>query len=277
MCMLGRRSGWTAALCLLALFGCADAESGPLGVAELESAWPNEPAGLPLLSDYGFGDSIPMSDGPVGDHWQVADQDATTFVDSRSDTAAPLSPGSVARWLYPDGMVGGSAPATIWYPLWIHDTLAKREVYAGFWWRFSDPWQGHSSNVNKIAFLFPYGGGDIYLAMYGSPGGPYHLRVEPQFPGLSNEWYLPNVNASEVVPGSWHRIEWYVRYASPAGGDGVVQWWLDGVLQGEYTDVETPTDLGFIEFKLSPTWGGAGDEKLQDDFAWVDHARLSGQ
>jgi hypothetical protein len=71
------------------------------------------------------------------------------------------------------------------------------------------------------------------------------------------------------------RVEWHVQYATAGGADGLVEWWLDGVLQGRYADVRTPEDRGFIEYQFSPTWGGIDGVKTAPDYFRFDQVKLS--
>src|SRR5690348_12299678 len=230
--------------------------------------WPNEPSGLSVWSDYGFGTAIPVtsSDVPLGDGsgWSSI-YNGNGLGSIGTDLAAPASPPAVFQLKYPVGFTGGSSPSTLYYNL-----PNVNQVYAGFWWKPSNPWQGHASNVNKIAFLFPGNNGDMYLAMYGPPGGPYQLRVLPEFPGLPVAWYVPNVTQVAVALGQWHRIEWWVDRTA-----GVVRWWMDGQLIGDYSGVAFPSG-GFTNFEFSSTWGGIGDSKTETDYYWFDHVHLSG-
>lgn len=187
------------------------------------------------------------------------------------DTSAPFSPPGVLEYLYPAGFAGGTAPATHYVGLG-----DAREVFIGIQWRASGNWHGHTSGVNKIHFLYLAGGGDIAMVMYGRPGGPYELRVLPQWSEHTRSWLTANVAQRPVLPGPWHRIEWHVKYESRSGaGDGIVRWWLDGTLSGSYTDVHFPPDAGFVEYQMSPTWGGVGDVKRHADFYRFDHTYIS--
>jgi hypothetical protein len=173
---------------------------------------------------------------------------------------------------YEKGFSGGSAPATI-----IHALPVPKEVFVSFDWKANADWQGHGSNVNKLEFIYFEGnGGDINLQMYGTPGGPYELRTCLQFKNADTRcWLRPNVNKIPVTLGDWHKIEWLVQSNSSAGvADGVVKWWMDGVLIGNYTDVLFPQEK-MEEYKLSPTWGGVGEEKNKDDYFWFDNLYLS--
>ncbi len=53
-----------------------------------------------------------------------------------------------------------------------------------------------------------------------------------------------------------------------------MKWWLDGVLQGNFTNVNYPADA-FDEFKFAPTWGGTGGTKNEQDYFWFDHVRIT--
>lgn len=244
--------------------------------------WPDEPAGFTRIDDYGFPDSIPASNTeqviPGGSGWRSIFNSTgsdgawnTTRVD---DAGAPFSPTSVVQWRYPSGFGGGSAPGTLFY-----DHTSQTEVFAGFWWKPSNPWQNHaSSNVNKIAFWGTGGSGSsIDIQMYGIGGDTaYELQVVSEFTGVTTTRFAPNLTATHIALGQWHRVEWHMKYATtPGGSDGVLEWWLDGVPQARYTNMQTPNDSGFFEFKLSPTWGGTGGQKSETDYYWVDQVHLS--
>jgi len=115
---------------------------------------------------------------------------------------------------------------------------------------------------------------DVYIMMQAAGSG-YRIAVEPEFPG-DTRVMAPNVTATPVALGQWHRIEWYVKYATTGSSrDGVTKWWMDGVLQGSYTDLQTPGDAGFSEYQLAPTWGGLYSVKSETDYYWFDHAHIS--
>jgi len=57
--------------------------------------------------------------------------------------------------------------------------------------------------------------------------------------------------------------------------DGVTRWWVDGVLDGAYTNLQMPADAGFVEYDFAPIWGGLGGSKSETDFFWFDHAHIS--
>src|SRR5204862_3223387 len=127
--------------------------------------------------------------------------------------------------VYPEGMVEGVAPTTVYYPRSASGTtarlrrmlgidregLASPEVYVGLWWKPSSPFD-LGPNGNKIAFLFNGGGaagGQQFMILMPDR----RLHVLPEYPG-DFHWRDPNVHATEVTLGAWHRIEWYCQLSS---------------------------------------------------------------
>jgi hypothetical protein len=113
--------------------------------------------------------------------------------------------------------------------------------------------------------------------MYGPPGGPYQMLPVLELVGGDTRQHLtPNIANVPVVLGSWHRIEWQIEYNTTTNpANGLVRWWMDGQLLGQYTDVLFPPN-GITEYQISPTWGGVGDVKTQTDYFWFSNALLRG-
>jgi len=239
-----------AAALALAVYACGSAvePSRATAASAARSAWPNEPAGLVTVTDRVWTEL-------TGNGWNRRDSDFDRIVDDDSDP-----PSQVLEYEYPAGFAGGTAPATQYYALG-----GRKELFVGLEWKPSRPWQGHSTGVNKIQFVYT-GSSDVAMVMYGRPGGPYEVRVMPQWPEHGDVWLVPNVSKTSPELGRWHRIEWYLKYETRYGdGDGVIRWWLDGALAGDYRAVKFPRDNGFIEYQISPTWGGVGDVKTEND------------
>jgi hypothetical protein len=219
-------------------------------------SWANEPSGLSTISNNPL-DALNV----LG--WGTAWNNGTIV------PANDPQRGSVLQWNYPVGFTGGKGPGMEYY-----DHAPAKEVFAGFWWKPSDPWQNHDgSHVNKIAFWYTTTAGqNIDIQMYGTP--PYRLDVVVEFPSATR--LAPNVTTSAVTLGVWHKIEWHAKYASSAGsGDGLVEWWMDGVLQGRYTNIQTPNDAGYAQYQISPTWGGLDGVKTENDYYRYDDIHLS--
>jgi hypothetical protein len=227
--------------------------------------WPNLPPAFQDVSDEGF--------NALTEHgWVTLQRDTTngSGASIASDWAAPVSPPSVLQYTFGTGFKGGHTPAVTYYDL----ATPVKETYFGFWWKPSDPWQNNSeSGVNKIGFLLTSQtatNGEAAIIMF-STGGPYTVQVVSEFPADTRR-LSPNVTATPVTLGVWHRVEWYAKFSTPSTRNGVMRWWLDGVLQGSYTDIETPDDLGYKEYQLAPTWGGVVGTKNERDFYCYDHA-----
>jgi hypothetical protein len=238
----------------------------------IAQTWPNEPAGSQLLTDWGFS----SQSWPPG--W--GSHSPPQIV---SDPSAPLSPSSVAQQTYPVGFTGGVGPNNYYFPL----SGGVRELYAGYWWKPSNPWQGHVSNGNKIHFFVSYGWNQV-VEMYGPVNGPWSVAIYfpnstvdnshlvPSFGDpIGTRHIFPNVKDLKVALGQWHRIEHYVKLSSTATSrDGIIRWWVNGELLGNFTNVNYP-QAQIVEFQFAPTWGGTGDTKKQTDYFQWDHVRIS--
>jgi len=262
----------------------AAACSRPAVSSAPSGGWPNEPAGLTMLSEWGFDHDPPTAgDVPIpgGSGWSIVSQapagSARGWAQRVSDPGAPISPASVYDFVFPKDMVEGNAPATVYYRLGrggfkallgrvTGEREGATEMYVGFWWKPSSPFDT-GPNGNKIAFLFNGGGatgGQQFIILM--PDG--RLHVLPEYPG-DYRWRRPNVNATAVKLGAWHRVEWYCDLSS-----GTLKWWLDGMLQGSHGDVKNAYD--FDMFQFSPTWGGnTGARKRETDHYWFDQVHLS--
>ena len=217
-----------------------------------DAKWPNEPPGLTVVSDVALG--MWTKNG-----WRCEG----TGLSMVTDQAASASQPGALVFTYGPGFPSGYAPGVAYLDL----PTPTPETYFGFWWKPSDPWQSHPSGVNKMALLFPAtsAGGTIYIMMF-FDGAKYTIQVETTF-SPDTRRLEPNLTTTPVALGTWHQIEWYVRYSTSATSrDGVVRWWLDGVPQGAYSDLQMPADSGFTEYTIRPVWGGGiGDVKTQTD------------
>ena len=224
--------------------------------------WPHEPPGFSVISDQPW-------DAVTSLGWSLEFGVLPLIV---PDATAPLSPPDVLQITYPTGFASGSAPSTM-----LHALPGTRQLYVGMWWKPSNPWQGNDSNANKIQYVFTNGSGSAFMVMYGTPGGPYELRVFPQFSTSSDVWLTPNVASVPVTLGQWHKIEWLlIDNTTTDPPNGICRWWLDGQLIGDYTNVNYPSEP-FSEYKVAPVFGGNGGPKIETDYYWYDHIHLSGR
>jgi len=245
------RQSVCAALALLAMLA-----SRQQGFAQ--STWPHEPTAFSAITDWNM-------NALTGGGWIITN--ANNYATVTTDSTAPVSPPNVGQWMYPTGFAGGVEPAIMSHPL----PATLKEGFVGVAWKPSNPWQGHSTYVNKIFFVFGGLCGNLIPIMYGPPGGPYQLRVAPEWGNWT--WLTPNVNDIPVALGKWHTIELYFKLNT--AGAGIVRWWMDGTLLGQYTNLTFPAIGCFAEVQLAPTWGGVGDVKTETDYFWFDHVKIS--
>jgi hypothetical protein len=180
-----------------------------------------------------------------------------------NDLTAPL-PSNVAQWFYPQGFVAGSSPGTVFYPANLTDH------YVGYHFKYSNP---YSNQVVGTKQWYPYGSSDYFVLLNSGSKIQVDLQV-PAAQGGSYNLYA-NVNDPTITLGVWHQFELYFkRSSSPSTADGIVRWWIDGALCGNYTNVMWPT-TAFEELRFAPTWGGIGGSVASDSYWWVDHVRIS--
>ncbi len=220
----------------------------------------NAPTGWGVINDY---DMHAINDGGWNNAYA---SDIDTGISVISDATAPLSPPAVWQFSYPIGTGGGTAPATE-YLTWAGST----DVYFGFWWKASNPWQGHSSDVNKIVEFFDNNAffGSYFYKMVGSGSGPFRTQVtiESDVPTIN---YNENQDQTPITLGVWHFCEIVFQRSN-----GTVRWWLDGKLKGSYSGVHYG-GTQFVQAEVYPGWGGTDDTKTENDFYWFDHVHIAG-
>ena len=100
-------------------------EPGGVGPSPLPPArnavWPNEPAGLRVLTDWGLDDPVPTTGDtsiPGSAGWKVAYESPPGpdrgWAERTADPTARLSPPGVYDFVFPEGMVEGRSPATVY-------------------------------------------------------------------------------------------------------------------------------------------------------------------
>jgi hypothetical protein len=223
--------------------------------------WPNEPAGFRTLSDVNWSTLTP------GGGWD--NNTGTRNAAITADAAAPFSAPSVFQITFPQGFAGGSDPVKYWFDA--PGGEQPTELYYAQWIKVSNPWQGHSSGVNKIIY-FNTGNTTqaVLMVMFGT-SAPYHLRYELELTDPTY-WLNQNVSNPEFTLGTWHLVEVYMKYG--ANGTGIFRSWFDGTKVMEYTNINYPNN-GFGEIQIAPVWGGIGETKNETDYYWIDHIHIS--
>ena len=233
--------------------------------------WPNEPSGATTIVDCNFSTmdcGYPSSVGGGG---------ITT------DATAPLSPTNVLRYSLPVGQSNGGGE--------VYFVLGPQplELYTAYWWKPSNPFQGHPNCSNKVHGVISTGG-NIWLDMHcGSPGGPYIAKLILQIPqnnchvtGNGNfgdcpgtYTLFPNQSSGAMSLGAWHLIEQRVKASSGAATrDGHIELWIDGVLAFRYLNVNMPDPYLYTVF--TPTWDGSWTPVHSTSFSHsYDHVHIS--
>jgi hypothetical protein len=174
-----------------------------------------------------------------------------------TDLTAPEPP-TFLRIFFPTSMQPNTEPSVHWMPL-----HGETELETVWWGRLSPNWTGSPAGAGKITFLMASGGGQIYTNYYHqggtpetgwTPGPPYRLGLNTEWAPYGQKVWLPNMTPMFIPLDSWVTFRVYYKWASAAGvADGVVRWWVNGVLNGEYLNVQYPGPRGFTEFQYAPT------------------------
>jgi len=228
----------------------------------------NEPAGFTPVADRTFDAVAELGWG------------ASALVSVVADPTAPKSPPLVGQVTYPAGFGGGYEPASTW--LEGADALGYTRLYLSFWVKLSSNWQGHSSGVNKIAFVWLHDNPVVYFSEQGSGSGPLEAQLRLQNTPVPARNLTPNLAAVSLTRGEWHRWEVVLVVNTGDQANGEAHWWIDGVKVGEYRDVlygssTQPKAWGGPEISWMPIWGGIGDTVAQTMYMWMDHFYISGR
>lgn len=229
--------------------------------------YPNEPDGFTPLTERDF--RLFDEDG-----WSSSNSGGLFIV---MDEGAPIAPPTVIHAAYPAGFPGGSSPG--WSEIGAIEERGVRGLYASFWVKVSENWQGHPSRVNKIGFFWIDDGPAVFTSIQGRGAGTLHPVIHVQgLPGGS--WVLEgNLARGEVVRGEWHQWEVLLISNQDGGFDGEIHWWLDGNEIGDHRGVRFGRrGAGEVWQRASwrPIWGGCGAFVDEDMYMRLDRFYISG-
>lgn len=227
-------------------------------------AWPNEPAGFTLLNDQPW-------NLLTGNGWNYLRRSSSKDATIVTDTTAPLSPLNALRMVFTTDMQRDSEPSVHWMGL-----SGVKEIYTAWWMKVSPNWSCSAAGCGKLTFLFTSTGGQVYTNIYHPPsstGPPFQVGANTEWAPYGQRIWLPNVTTTLVHPGQWHRIEFYYRWETTPGvsQDGIIRWWVDGVLNGNHTNVHYPSS-SFNEFQFAPT---LQSPPPAEQYMYIDHTRVS--
>jgi len=228
----------------------------------------NEPAGFRMLNDQPWNTL-------TGNGWNYLRRTSSVDASIVTDALAPVSPSNVLRIAYSAGCCSDAEPSVHWMSV-----PGVTEIYTSWSMKLSPNWIPNPAGGGKITFLWTNGVGQVYTNLYHqagtaetgwTQGPPYRIGLNTEWSPYGQKIWLPNVATTGINPGEWHKIEVYYRWGT--SGNGVIRWWVDGVLNGDYSNVSFPTSgTNFSQFEFAPTVQFAGS---QDRYMYVDHTHVS--
>jgi hypothetical protein len=228
------------------------------GVAE----WPGQP---PLQEPAGF---RPVSNvdwaslKPTG--WDYLRRTSSKFDDICQDSVGAVLR-SALRIIFTPDMRPNTEPSVHWIGL-----PFVMEVYSAWSVRLSPNWTSSPAGGGKITFLHTPRD-QVYTGFFGSTA-PHHVSVNTEWPPYGQRIWDPNVTTTPVTYDKWYRIEWYMKWESvPGAGDGVMRWWVNGVLNGDYRNVSYPLG-GFTQFEFAPT---LQNPPPREQYMYIGHTYIS--
>ena len=262
---------------------------GAAGVAVFASSiWPNEPRGFVPFNDqswvrmtrsvstnsespvariiervHGLLFSQAESDGA----WSYLRRSSSKDADIIADATAPISPPNVLRIVFTPDMRRDHEPSVHWIAL-----PRVKEIYTAWSMKLSSNWTPSPAGGGKITFLWPPEGHGVIYSNIGGSSAPHRINIATTWTPYGYRFWEPNVTTTSITYDRWHRIEWYVKWASaPEAADGIVRWWVDGVLNGDYQRVQFPPCC-MQQFEFAPT---RQNPPPTEQYMYVDHTYVS--
>lgn len=226
----------------------------------------NEPSGSSVIFQTSFNNLSGMND----------DYNSTQI---RADATAPTSP---SNCMY-SRLAAGSLTGGI--QLRVQPGSTWNDMYVRKWWRTNPGFQGRTvgnkmffmrGNTTNGVFLFNNsslvnGAGTMIFAH--NTGRLDNSHIWSSDLGLTG---FPNVGSGRLTVGTWYLLEAYIKCSTNATSrDGIVRWWVNGVLAGNYTNANY--DGGLNNWTWSETWDGTpGFTNATVDWEhWVDELYIS--
>ena len=264
--------------------------------------YPNQPAGLTRLAELDFS-GLPGAAGTpgtlAGNFYTL--QSPSTHMTVVADATAPQSPGSVLQMDFEQGTPPGYSTATGYQMFggWTGPNPLSNTEYSEYYesTQFKIPTPDFETQAVGVKLLGYWGVGDnnqpaatgsgpteLYSVMRGNGVGTsimtsWNLDMYTQ--GVTSTALPQNLNLStKITAGTWHQFETYMKLNTIGQNNGVWKWWLDGVLIGDYENVQFITAAqpsGFFGRSMDLVWGGqGGTPKTRTDYVWFDHMYMSG-
>ncbi len=221
--------------------------------------YPNEPSGARLITDYGF-PAGPLRAGGWAEEWNPSSEGPRLAM--ASDATAPVSGPSVLEWTFPVGARAGGAP------MLEYTFSGTNRVYWSFWFKLGATFPTKSM-LHKLAYIEPNNLILVASKWSGDPStGEFYLRI---FSG--GQYPLANGTPTPLARDRWHQVEMIVD-RSGGNGSHVLRWWVNGTLQGTYSN-QSYSAGSFARAKFTPQESGSGGSNPTAYTVRFDHTRLS--
>ena len=264
--------------------------------------YPNQPANLARLAEDDFA-AFPGVAGVLGTLAGnfFSQQSPSTHMSIVSDPTALVAPKSALQVDFEQGTVAGYETATGYRQFggWDGPNLLSNTEYSEYYesTMFKIPTPDFETQAVGVKILGYWGVGnnnqslatgtgptDLYAVMRGSGKGTsimssWNLDMYTQ--GISTTVLPQNMNLStKITAGTWHQFETYMKLNTIGQSNGIWKWWLDGVLIGDYENMQfinASHSSGFWGRYMNLVWGGqGGTPKTRTDYIWFGHMYMSG-
>jgi len=212
----------------------------------------------------------PLTDQPwqrlMGDSWNYLKRSSSNDAGIVADATAPFSPPEVLRIAFSPALEADRDPSVHWIGL-----PFVAEVYATWWIKLSPNWTPNPAGGGKMSFLWPPQGNGVLYSNIGGSSAPHRINIVTTWPAYGYKFWDPNVATTPVSYDRWYRIEWYVKWeSSPGAGDGIIRWWVNDTLNGDYSNVNFPTCC-LLQFEFAPTMQLAppAEQYMYIDHTWI--------
>jgi len=225
--------------------------------------WPNEPAGSTVIVDCNMSSQCGLSGGG----WYGGSENLPGMISPSSTQNSTMFAGAPSGGSQVYTGLGGSF----------------REVFVGWILRTSNPFEPFACCASKMFFIRGPQTNGFFGASIGSSSSTLYFGHNTGG-GLDNSHICPggfglgpcgqNVSSRPIIHGQYSKLEVYIRTSTTSTSrDGIVRWWLDGILVGNYTTFNYPGLLN--EFVWTETISG-NVGTLPHDKTWTfDHLRIS--
>jgi len=206
----------------------------------------NEPAGYRRVATASW-DQLPGRQPEVSSDYMTYFHDQIPTLSIVQDAAAPASPSSVLRVLYPAGFRGGESPSR-----WGTSSLGENggNLYVCLWIRYDPWWSTEGITMDKLFYVHQ---NDSRLNHAMVALGEYNdlfIHALLQFPTATPHYNIGQVKSAEnnVAGGGWHKVEVVWEANVPGQRNGRYRHWVDDRL------IATADDAYWFEGGNTPHW-----------------------